>query len=158
MKILTLVLATCLFFLARTFAQSDYRANYCEVFIPEVTKTTGPFGAKVLLFHIKTLNDRLDSGIKEVGFLYKSLIKAKDGSAFEQHLTERAIQTNDNRFIVFLPVSHDDAQIEYEGNFYVRTKNNTTYWLNPREGRDFYLNQNTYNQLDSSLFNPSRCH
>lgn len=153
MKILSLVMATFLFFLTQAFSAGSYRARHCEIFIPKVTKERGNFGAQMLVFHIKIRNDRLDDAVEEVGFRYKGTVRSKRGNlVYDQWNVEKTW-----RNVIKLPVSHEDAELAYEGSFYVKTKSDTYYWLNSADGKDFKLDKQTYLRLEPSQFNPDRC-
>lgn len=158
MKLILVCLITALIALTDAFAYGDYRARYCELFVYDLVTSTGPFGARILEFHIKTLNDRLDGPIREVGFHYVGRVNAKNGLSFQEQQIERAIRRNNDEFIVNLTVSHDDASIEYSGSFFVRTFRGTTYWLNTREGSDFYLDLRTFNNFNIVEYNPGMCY
>lgn len=159
MKLISLILAVFLFFITRVFgADGDYRARYCELFISKVEKLEGRFGARSLVFFINTRNDRLDSGIKEVGFFYRGTVTPKEGFTYEEYHTQKAGKLGPYSYMVELPVAHDDATIKYTGSFYVRTASNSTYWLNTRSGGDFVIDENTYYDLLPFEFNPDNCY
>jgi hypothetical protein len=53
-------------------AENHYPARNCEIFVDKVSSFYSSHGSIFLKFYIKTLNQRLDGAIKEVGFRYQT--------------------------------------------------------------------------------------
>lgn len=128
--------------------KNSYDANHCEIFVDKVVPHSTTHSMNEYIFYVKVLPSRLDSPIKEVGFHTR-----KDGSAqngpLNQEWTDYKLTPHfgaSDYFYLYLPVSSDHGTASYQGVFYVRTLNNTTYWLNSA-GQNFTFNARTFDNL-----------
>lgn len=178
MKILLMTLGL----LSLNVYAQNFPANHCEVFVDKVATLTGPHQAATVHFFIKTLNSRLDSPIKEVGFHYHVTTHYSLSPVTSPWRDEVATVYNyaKDYFYIDLNIAHEYGFNDYVGSFYVKTTKGTTYWLKTKDGRDMDVTRSTFdwivsmqngltNSLDPkqamatqnselSYFNPQNCY
>lgn len=130
---------------------ADYDANYCEIFIDKVEAISGSHGIRRLVLYMKTLNERLDAEIDEVGMRYKTSggyrIYGEDIGKWYNVKMKSFLGATDY-FTLSLPITHDYTDpISYQAAFYLRTKNGTTLWLKDRYHQDFSFNLDGVNSI-----------
>lgn len=167
MKLITLLLAGALLLVTQAFAYQDLPAKYCELFIDKVTVNPGKFDSRIVTIYLKTLNERLDGKIQEVGFRHMVHVSNQRGhysSRSWSNMKAVPFMNARNYFEISLPVSHGFGNSLYTGSFYVLTDKGTTYWVNQRDEGNFNFNEGTYKWIEGSLrikmeyFNPTGCY
>lgn len=127
-------------------AGNNYRATNCELFIDKIAAVTGSHGYKGLNIWVKTLNTRLDGEIAEVGF--QNLSNTISWKWQDLPLTSHFGSAD--YFTITLPITTmwmTESAI-YEGTFYLRTKNWSTYWIKNIYGNDFVFDLNAFDILE----------
>ncbi len=163
-----LLASLCLTLLAPSRAQAvDYPASHCEVFVDRVGAYRTSHGYSSLFFYVKTLNWRLDGPIASVGF-HGRMVLANGGTCpssdyacqadvgvWKDYPTS-AYQGASDYWFLNLVLKHDfTVERYYEGAFFVRTTQGTTYWVNPSGGGNFYLDRNMHNNVEVSFGSPA---
>jgi hypothetical protein len=152
MKILSLVLATFLFLLTRTFAADHLVVQGCDLFISKVMASSGPFDSGYVNLFLK-FDQRLSGQIQEVGFKYKEITTANGSHSQRKSGNLKAVKNNDI-YHISLPVTYQYGKITYSGYFYLRT-NKATYYLKTNEEREFLIDEFTYSWLtETAGFRP----
>jgi hypothetical protein len=118
---------------------AHYRASYCEVFLDRVTPYVGSHGIKALEVYVKTLNDRLDARVVEVGF--RAQVRAENGVVTTdwRNYPANTFPGAADYFELSLPISSDFGTTIREGAFYVKTAANTYYWAKLDAGNGNFL-------------------
>jgi hypothetical protein len=166
-----LVASLLLTLLAPSSAKAvDYPASHCEVFVDRVGAYRTSHGYSSLFFYIKTLNWRLDGPIASVGF-HGRMMLANGATCASAPSGDYGCQADYNVWKDYPASAHagsadywslnlvigNDFILEryYEGAFYVRTTQGTTYWVNPWGGGNFFLDRNMHNNVQASLGRPA---
>jgi hypothetical protein len=140
------------------------QADACEVFADAVVTKRSSHGLLFVKLFIKTLNEKLDGNIVEVGMYAHRKPSAKpipgeplpplvDGDyEWRSYKAERFVGSG-NYFDVELPIAHDwMANREYEGSIYVKTDQGTYYWSSPQGPYSNYvINADLAANVDSRL-------
>ena len=113
---------------------THYDAKHCEVFVDKVigwgVDPVRPYG---ITFYLKTLNERLDGKIKEVG-LRSRCIGVCQNHDWTNKISSPFIDSNDY-WKLSVPLGFKNlhsSQQKYEGAFFVLTEKGTYYWLKLR--------------------------
>jgi hypothetical protein len=144
---------------------ADLPASHCEIFVDKASAWSSSYGYAGVTLKIKTLNDRLDGAIKQVG--YRSIVrstpeidafcKAHPASSGWSHdcatvgvWTDRVAQPffGPDYFKIQFELKHMYTfEHVFEGAFFVETDKGTRYWLNPSGGGDFFIDRNMRQDL-----------
>lgn len=159
-----LMASLCLTLLAPSRAQAvDYPASHCEVFVDRVGAYRTSHAYASLFFYIKTLNWRLNGAITSVGFHGRMLLSngatcpstdyacQADVGVWKDYPASAYSGATDYWFLNLVIDSDFIPERYYEGAFYVRTNQNTTYWVNPSGGGNFFLDRNMHNNVEASF-------
>ena len=154
------------------------QATNCELFIDKIVAFQGSHALRGVHLWVKTLNDRFDDEVTEVGFRHRQI--GTSSYPWVDQKFYRFYGASDY-FEMSYTVSSDFGRSQYEGALYARTAAGTTYWFKPADGRNFFVDINTHDNVmnamhrsynyDSSInnavptqrddlayFNPSRCY
>lgn len=130
-----------------------YAAQHCEIFVDRIVAVNGSHALNNLRFYVKTLNGRLDAPIAAVGFRRREFDRS--GAVVEdwKNASLTAFVGASDYFSIDLELSSDFSSQTYEGAFFVRTTNNTTYWLKPRWGdsENFLINGETQRVVRAAM-------
>lgn len=131
-----------------------YTADNCEIFVDKILTTQGSHYSAGVAVYVKTLNERLDSRIAEVGFRHKRTGRDMSGVVNDPWRNEKLIQHYGaaNYWQFSHPTTHDWGTYSYEGSLYVRTTKGTTYWAKPSRGSDFLFDP----KFAADLFNVTK--
>jgi hypothetical protein len=134
-------------------------AKNCEIFVDRAGAIVGEHGGTRVHFWIKTLNGRLDSQIKEVGFHGLQKWDAT-GTACDANDCNLKGKWADYVATPFEGASDyfeldfyltDDFMVHrsFEGAFFVRTQKGTTYWANASSStnKNFVVDENMFEHL-----------
>lgn len=144
---------------------ADYPAKHCELFVDQVAAWNSTYGYSGMTLKIKTINERLDGAVKEVGFrsIVRSTPQIKDfcqrynpdnGYANDCYQLDQWVDRPAREFFgpdyfrIDLVLKHDYTfEHVFEGAFYVKTDKGTRYWLNPAGEQNFFVDRNMYQNL-----------
>jgi hypothetical protein len=130
-------------------AGAHYPAHHCELFIDRVVAYQGNHALRAIKLYVKTLNERLDGPITEVGFRNRrsgvSCGVNMDIGWNNTHL-DHFVDSNDY-WVLDLPLASNYGQIRHVGAFYVRTARDTYYWLHPADGENFVFDRRTHDDI-----------
>jgi len=129
----------------------DVHASYCEIFVDRAMAYHGSHALNQVALYVKTLNDRLDGPIAEVGFYgrrFPSLSDPGQWSDWEVQVLEPFVGAADY-FQLDLFISSDyQPVVTWEGSFYVETNKGTRYWANAPGGGNFFFDYEMSRELD----------
>ena len=137
----------------------DVEANHCEVFVDKVGIAQGSHGVRGATFFLKTLNDRLDGPLQEVGIHYRSTIDHRRGQTKYAWatFTGAAFFGASDYFEIPLPLGSNYEDRWHEAVFYAKTAT-TTYWIHPHwesedltSGHNFHISSHVYGIVSDSL-------
>lgn len=168
MRIISLVLATFIFLLTRSFAADQLAAQGCELFISKVMASSGPFNSGYVNLFLKS-DHKLRGQVQEVGFAYKEIAIANGVEGKRKKGKLKAVRNNDT-YLISLPVTYQFGKITYSGRFYLKT-DKAMYYLNTYKDREFVIDEFTYSWLTETAgyrpiftsthqgqyFNPKSC-
>jgi len=149
----TFILTTLvLSFSAKLFAGAHYPANHCEIFVDKLEVSRGSHGLIAITPYLKVLRERLDSDVEEVGFRNQSTSINHSGTHNYGLWTDEKLNSaspiGDYWTLPWgLAIGSDFGSSIYEGAFYVRTKNGTTYWAKTDKQENFVFDYNAWNFL-----------
>jgi hypothetical protein len=130
-------------------AGTHYPAHHCELFVDRVVAYQGNHALRAIKFYVKTLNDRLDGPIVEVGFRHR-----RTGRFYGASVDNGWVNTGLDRFanstdywVLNLQVSSNYGQASYEGVFFARTVKDTYYWLHPAKAENFVFDRRTHDDI-----------
>jgi hypothetical protein len=159
-----LLASLCITLLMPSRAQAvDYPASHCEVFVDRVGAYRTSHAYASLFFYLKTLNWRLNGPIASVGFHGRMLLSngatcpstdyacQADFNVWRDYPASAYMGSADYWSLNLVIDSDFIAERYYEGAFYVRTTQGTTYWVNPWGGGNFFLDRNMHTNVEASL-------
>jgi hypothetical protein len=165
MKNINLAAATLLCLSSQAYALNHYPANHCELFIDQVTSWNSSHVSNGIAFYVKTLNDRLDSPIKQIAFHFQ-ILKTPEAVAFcarsgSEHATDcdrfgvwqtvelSAYQGAQDYWQLGLVLKHDFTfEHKIEGVFYVETFKGNRYWVKAAGDSNFMIDMNLKRDID----------
>jgi hypothetical protein len=120
------------------------QATSCELFIDKIVAYQGSHALRAVHFWVKTLNDRLDDDVVEVGL--RARIIGAGAQTWHDRAMPRFFGASDYFDIAF-SVSSDFGRTQYEGALYARTAAGTTYWFKPASGGNYFFDINTHDNV-----------
>lgn len=130
------------------FAGNHFDAKNCEIFVDKVKAPTSSHGIHGMVFFLKTLNDRLDGAIAEVGLRATQSYTDQHSpdpyvTPWQDYPAARYLGASDY-FEIEVALGSDFSEAWAEGVFYVRTTKGTTYWLKPSSGKNYAINDDMW--------------
>jgi hypothetical protein len=143
---------------ASALTGDHYDVRHCEIFVDKVQAYVSSHGAHGITFYLKTLNDRLDSEITEIGIRQQVTTRSHYGN--EQSVSDWYDEKAqnwfgaDDYFRLSVYLGSEFSSRLAEGIFFVRTRLGTTYWLRGRDGRNFRLNDTLFYTVRDLYYSP----
>jgi hypothetical protein len=122
------------------FAGAHIEAKNCEIFVDRIGLTTHSHGSVAAHFFIKTINSHLDGSVIEVGARSQEYVQETNGRAELSSFNDLKADPffgADDYFEVTQSLGNDYSSSRFQTAFYVRTSNNTTYWLKPHNAHKY---------------------
>lgn len=124
---------------ATALAGEHYPASNCEIFVDRVGLSTSSHGSITAHFFVKTLNDRLDSPIAEVGVRTQVTTRTMRDTFVGDWGDLRAVSFfgAPDYFQITQNLSSEYSSNRMQSAFYVRTTKGTTYWVKPNNPHNY---------------------
>jgi hypothetical protein len=128
-----------------------YQANHCEIFVDKITPYAGSHALRAANVWVKILPARLDGSVVEVGFRNAQEGTNSSGPTRRDWANDvlRPFFGASDYFEINFPLSSDFGRNTYRGAFYVKTSNDTFYWVKASTGDDFTFDTRTHDIVAS---------
>lgn len=154
----SILVAVLLLLVSSKSIAQDYGSTNCEVFVDQVAAWSGTYGYAGVSLYIKTLNDRLDGKIKQVG-MAAQIVKTEAASKYCEKSQNKELNDcnklgvwqdlkareffSDDYYVLHLDLRHMNTfEHIWEGAIYVTTDKGVTLWLTPESDGNFFIDEN----------------
>jgi hypothetical protein len=151
------LLAVLLLISTKIYAQ-DYDASNCEIFVDQVSAWSGTYGYAGVSLFVKTLNDRLDGKIKQVG-MYAQIQSTEAARKYCEKSNNKELNDcnklgvwqdikaqrffADDYNVIHIDLRHMNTfEHIWEAAFYVTTDKGVTLWFTPESDGNFFIDEN----------------
>lgn len=128
-----------------------HQASACEIELSEVKVWRGSQNSRTFELSLQVSEELAERGVDEIGFRNRGVFDTTLSVELNYDFrNDRAVINEDGEYKITKSVTGEFGSAEFQGAFYVRSKDGQTYWLQPAPFEDFALSQELFTQLLSN--------